>query len=282
MKIGLMIPTLNAGNGFKEVLKRINIATNCMNINKIIIDSYSTDDTVRQAALNGFKIYMIKRSEFTHGEVRRRAAIYLDNCDFIVYLTQDVKIQEDSIRKIIDYINKHKNMAIAYGRQKAISSESSLFEQRARMFNYPPESIVKSKKNSNILKIKTVFSSDAFSIYRTKLLNELGSFPAEVNYCEDQYMAAIAISNGYEVGYCSKAIVYHSNNLSLKGQFKRYRSIGKFHRDNPWIQSEFGSNESEGVKSVLSEWKYILENGKPHLIPYSILLNIIKYIGYKF
>ena len=197
-------------------------------------------------------------------------------------MTQDVYTTPNAFDRILSFILSDNNMLVAYGRQVDNSNNSTIFEKKARQFNYPKESIVKSKNDKERLGIKTVFSSDAFSIYRRKQLIEIGSFPESVLYCEDEYVAAKAITNGYNVGYCAESMVYHSNHLNLKQQYERYKSIGKFHRQNPWIQTEFGRNESEGIKSVFSEWHFLMDNKKTYLIPYSVILAAIKYMAYKF
>ncbi|WP_125591040.1 glycosyltransferase family 2 protein [Companilactobacillus jidongensis] len=284
MKLGLFIPTYNAGNEFEKVLSEIDDSLNQLGfeVERLIIDSFSDDNTVSIAEKHGFDVKKISRKEFTHGEVRRRAAISLKNCEYIIYMTQDVFLHKNAIKEILNFIINHPNMAVAYGKQESDVLKTNILEQRSREFNYPNVSQIKSKKDIPKLGIKTVFSSDAFSIYRWKLLMKIGSFPKGVKYCEDMFIAAKAINSGYEVGYCANAVVTHSNKMNLKQQFKRYRSIGAFHKQNPWIQDEFGSNESEGIKMVVSEWKFLFKKNKMYLIPYSFFMKVIKFIAYKF
>lgn len=284
MKLGLFIPTYNAGNEFEKVLSEIDDSLNQLDfeVERLVIDSFSDDNTISIAKKHGFNIKRISRREFTHGEVRRRAAIFLKDCEYIVYMTQDVIVHKDAIKEILDFIEDHSRMVVAYGKQESDVLTTNILEQRTREFNYPKTSQIKTNKDIPKLGIKTVFSSDAFSIYRKELLVEIGSFPKNIKYCEDMFVAAKAIEYGYEVGYCANAVVTHSNKMNLRQQFKRYRSIGKFHRQNPWIQNEFGSNESEGIKLVISEWKFLFKKNKIYLIPYSFFMKIIKFIAYKF
>ncbi|KRO00384.1 glycosyltransferase family 2 protein [Companilactobacillus kimchiensis] len=284
MKVGLFIPTYNAGNSFDNVLKDIDesIQNSGIEVKKLMIDTFSNDNTVEKAKRYGFDSYEIKKEDFTHGEVRKRAANYFNGYDYIIYMTQDVRLHLTAIGELISFISKSDHMLVAYGRQISDPAESTIFEQKARDFNYPSKSIIKSKNDIKALGVKAAFSSDAFSIYRRGLLMDVGSFPSNILYCEDEYVAAQGIIKGYEVGYCAEAVVTHSNHMNLKQQYKRYKSIGDFHKQNQWIQREFGSNESEGVKSVLSEWKYLTKNKKAYLIPYSFLIASIKYVAYKF
>ena len=145
MKIGLFIPTYNAGRAFNKVLNSIDssIENSGIVIRKIIIDTFSDDDTVEKARKHGFESFNIFKRDFTHGEVRRRAVGYLNECDYIIFMTQDVILHENSIKEIVEFIDSEENMLVAYGRQVPDLNKSTIFEQRARKFNYPEKSKIK-------------------------------------------------------------------------------------------------------------------------------------------
>lgn len=279
-RVGLFIPTLNAGDGFKETLMRIKKNSQILD-RLLIIDSGSSDQTVSLAKSFDFEIQKIEKSVFTHGLVRKRASRVLNDCDFIVYMTQDALLQENALNNLLAYIVPHKDMLVAYGKQEVQMEKSNIFEYEARQFNYPETSQIKSLADKKRLGIKTVFSSDAFAVYNRHLLEKVGNFPEEVNFEEDMFMAARGVTNGLTVGYCATAKIFHSHHYSLRQEYQRYRSIGAFHKAYPWIQREFGSNEHEGFKSVITEWKFLFRHGKPYLIFYSVLRVIAKYLGYK-
>lgn len=279
-KVGLFLPTLNAGNAFKDTLQRIEKNKDIVD-RFLIIDSGSNDNTVQLAMDHGFTVENINKSEFTHGLVRKRASRRLQDCDFIIYMTQDALLQEDAFNCLLSFIESHDDMLVAYGKQEVQMEKSNIFEYEARKFNYPSESQIRSLADKEKFGIKTVFNSDAFAVYNRRLLEQVGNFPEKVNFEEDMFMAARGILNGLTVGYCADAKIYHSHHYTLKQEYRRYRSIGHFHKENPWIQKEFGSNEHEGVKSVITEWKFLIKHGKPHLILYSGLRVVAKYLGYR-
>jgi len=278
-RIALVIPTLNAGLEFTEVLTLINDQSSVLD-KKIIFDSESEDETVKIAVKNGFKVEKIKRANFGHGKSRTYIAKVLKDYDYIIYMTQDVFFQRNALKELVDFIKSDSDLGVVYGKQEVDFEKSNIFEKKAREFNYPETSMIKRYQDRDRLGIKTVFSSDAFAIYRSRILEEVGYFP-EVNFAEDMAVAAKMIKKGYAVGYCAEAKCYHSHNYSVLEEYKRMKIIGEFHRENPWIQKEFGSNESEGIKSVIEEFKYLLRNGKFYLIPESILRFGMKYLGYR-
>lgn len=279
--VGLFIPTLNAGEAFKEALSRVSSNGTDIIDRYLVIDSGSNDETVNLAKEFGFEVGKISKDEFTHGLVRRRAAEILSDCDYIFYMTQDVLLQPNALRNLLDYIVPHKSMLMAYGKQEVQLEKSSIFEYEARQFNYPEQSQIKTLADKERLGVKTVFASDAFAVYNRGLLEKIGSFPASVTFEEDVFMAARGVMNNLSIGYCANAKIFHSHHYTLKQEYQRYKSIGAFHKEYPWIQEEFGSNESEGFKSVINEWKFLIKHGKAHLIFYSGCRVVAKYMGYR-
>ena len=280
MRVGLFIPTFNAGDGFIEVVELINEQSEML-YRKLIIDSGSIDNTVNIALDNNFEVKEIPLSEFGHGKTRTLAAKELSDCQYVIYMSHDVFLQKDAIKNIIHFITTNSNIGIVYGKQDVDMKKSNIFEKRAREFNYPDESSIKSYANKKQYGIKTVFSSDAFAIYDQEKLKKIGYFPKNINFAEDIFVAAKMIQEGYNVGYCAEAKVFHSHNYSALDEYKRYKEIGKFHRENSWIQDEFGKNEKEGIKAVTSELRILIKSGKYHLLPNSMSRFLLKYLGYR-
>ncbi|WP_161568949.1 glycosyltransferase family 2 protein [Exiguobacterium sp. SH0S2] len=281
-KIGLFIPTLNAGDLFHEVLKGISVQNLDIPIRKLIIDSGSKDETTAMATRNGFEVVEINKSEFNHGGTRNLAVEILDDCEIIVMMTQDVIIENaSSIKELLSEIMSNDNVFMAYGRQIADDQKGNWFEKRARLFNYPPESMVKSISDVEKLGVKTVFASNAFAAYNVEKFKAIGGFPSDVNFSEDMFIAARGVLSGYSISYESKATVLHTHSYSLKEEYRRYMEIGKFHKNQKWIQEAFGRNEGEGIKSVINELVSLISEGKIYLIFHLLLLNLTKYAGYK-
>jgi len=280
LKVGLMIPTYNAGLEFEKVVKMIGKQKISFELRKIIIDSESEDETKKIAVDNGFETFDIDKELFTHGLVRQKAVNILKDCDFVFFMTQDVFLKAGALQSLFDFISRDPNILVAYGRQIVNENTENYFDAKDRTFNYPSRSLIKAKNDVNELGIKTVFSSDAFSIYNSKLLRKIGNFPSKIRFAEDMYIAARAIDAGYKIGYCADAMAIHSNRLNFYGLFRRYLSIGVFHAENTWIQKEYGSNESNGIKLVFAQIKEMINEGNIVKIPELILRTLIKYSGY--
>jgi rhamnosyltransferase len=153
-------------------------------------------------------------------------------------------------------------------------------EAHARLFNYPPESLLKSSADIPSLGIKAAFISNSFAAYRCSALREVHGFPMNTIVSEDTYVAAMMIEAGWKIKYCADAAVYHSHNYTMTQEFQRYFDLGVFHSREPWIRGRFGHAEGEGRKFVLSKLTFLRKKNK-WLIPSALLRTVIKYLGFR-
>lgn len=277
--VSIIIPTYNAGKEFEKLALMIKKQT--VNINQVlVIDSTSTDETVKIANKYGFTVEIIPKSEFGHGKTRQYA-IKKTNTEIVVFLTQDALLYDEfSIENLVQCLISEEKIAAVYGRQIPYA-DTGILGKFARLFNYPETSKINTFEDRKEKGIKTTFFSDSFSAYKKTYLMKIGGFPLEVNFSEDTYVAGKLLKAGYKTAYCAEAKVFHSHNLSLIQEYKRYKEIGKFYRQEKWLLETFGKAEGEGLKFVISEAKYLVENGKFYYLPIAFLHNVVKYLGYR-
>ncbi|KAA8999856.1 glycosyltransferase [Affinibrenneria salicis] len=276
--VTVIIPTCNGGSVWEKAAKKISLEKDKYNFNVFVIDSESTDNTIKIAKKLGFEVKSIRRSDFNHGGTRNKA-FNLSNSEFFVFLTQDAIPEKDAIKNIISFLDKNKNVCCTYGKQIPHDTANPL-AIHARFFNYKKNSYITGLSVNNIVGVRKVFSSNSFSAYRANYFHELGGFPSHTILSEDMYLAAKSILAGYNVAYVANAVVKHSHNYTPWEEFKRYFDIGVFHYDEKWIRDNFGGAGSEGKKFIVSEFKYLLKNN-PLWIPRACLHNLLKITGYK-
>ncbi|HQS67422.1 MAG TPA: glycosyltransferase family 2 protein [Sulfuricurvum sp.] len=277
MTFSLIIPTLNAENHFSALIDAIQKQT-LQPCEIIIIDSSSTDSTCIMAKNHNLHIEKIERDAFDHGGTRTYAAMMAKG-DILLFLTQDALPTDIyAFERIIGGF--HDQTGAVYGRQLPYA-DASLFGTHLRLFNYSESSYVRTYHDKQYYGIKTAFLSNSFCAYKRSALASIGYFKDHLILGEDMVAGALLLQAGYSLAYQSNASVYHSHNYSIWQEFQRYFDIGVLHRNESWILEDFGKPEGEGLKYVLSEWRFLISNHKTFLIPYSILRNIAKYIGYK-
>lgn len=278
LKIGLCVPTLNAGNEWKEWLKGLLRQDASLDVS-IVIDSSSEDHTVDLAKEAGLSVHQIDKACFNHGATRQLGVSLMPDVDIVIFLTQDAMLASpDSINNLLLAFD-NPDVGAAYGRQLPRKTAGAI-EGHSRVFNYPGQSRINSLEDAKELGIKTAFISNSFSAYRRVVLMEVGGFPENTILNEDTYVAAKMLLNGWKVAYCSDAEVYHSHDYSYLEEFRRYFDIGVFHSREPWFRNELGHAEGEGVRYVKSELTYLLTRN-PLLIPSAVFRTVFKFVGYK-
>jgi rhamnosyltransferase len=86
--VSILIPTLNGGPLFADVLSRLRTQTYPRPVELLIIDSGSTDQTLDTARQHNATIHQINKKDFDHGLTRNRG-ISLSTGDIVLLLTQD-------------------------------------------------------------------------------------------------------------------------------------------------------------------------------------------------
>lgn len=281
MSFAVVIPSYNAGSGFERLLSDISSQSACPAY-KLLIDSTSTDGTSRIAKSYGWQIVTINKDNFNHGRTRQQAVdILLKNTDIdtVIFLTQDVRLADAaSFEKLLAPL-ANSRVAAVYGRQLP-HTDASVYAAVDREYNYPPVSRTKSMQDVRELGIKTAFFSDSFAAYRAQALKSVGGFPS-VKICEDMYVAAKLLLAGKSIAYVSEAMVYHSHEPELCSLWQRYRDIGRFHKENPWLKAYFGSSQREGMKLVKYQLAYMKERKGWQCQIKILCMDIIKLLAFK-
>jgi len=278
MSFVVIVPTLNAGSLWLKWIEAYK-AQSQLPDSILIVDSGSVDETVKESKRAGFDIRIIKSADFDHGGTRQKAVNDFNSYDYAVLLTQDAVLSgEESIANLLSYFSDAEVAAVC-GRQLPRKSAKPI-EAHARIFNYGPESYVRSIGDAKDYGLKTAFISNSFAAYRISALKEVGGFQDNVIFGEDMYVAAKLLIKGYKVAYAADACVCHSHGYSVLQEMKRYFDMGVFHAREPWIRKELGGAEGEGVKFVVSELKYLF--GHSFLcIPEGIMRSLLRYTGFR-
>lgn len=246
MKIDIICPLYNAEayieNLHASILKQKNVEIH--SIKYILTESKDSSEKI----LNQLHISYekIKKEEFSHSTVREKAAM-ASTADILVFITQDIDIRRD------DWLY-HLVLPIIQGEAEASFSKQITkydnLEKYTREKNYPKESYVASKDSLETMGMRAFFFSDASSCIKTEIFQQLNGYDGKnllIN--EDQYIAYKLIMNGYRIKYCSDSKIYHSHNFTIKELYQRYRDIGIFFGQNPYLDA-YGTNKTGGNMAI--------------------------------
>lgn len=88
VSVSVVIPTYNAGPEFGLLLRKLKMQKGLKSIEIVVIDSSSTDDTVRVAEAAGCVVRVIEQKSFTHSFARNLGADTATG-DFLLFMVQD-------------------------------------------------------------------------------------------------------------------------------------------------------------------------------------------------
>lgn len=274
----LIVPTLNAGPLFQSWLDALAIQ-DCKPIDTLVIDSQSGDDTVSKARAAGLRVLEIPRETFNHGGTRRLGAAEVLPADVIVFMTHDaILASPDALRRLVAEFRDPK-VGAACGRQLPRPG-AGVLESFARIHNYSAQSRIRDLADAAQLGVKTAFVSNSFAAYRRTALESVGGFPLDTILCEDMFVAARMLQQGWKVAYCADAQVFHSHAYGIWEEFRRYFDIGVFHARSSWVLEEFGKVGGEGLRFAIAEAGYLWQVAPFH-IPLALVRNALKYLGYR-
>lgn len=276
---GLCIPVYQPGVSWTAVLS----AFKCQSVRAakaLIVSSNASENDLNAAASHGFDICRISPESFDHGGTRQEALRKIaENCELIVFMTQDsILASSDALKNLLKTFYDP-NVGAAWGRQLPHDTATAI-AAHARHYNYPGQSRKVSSNDIQRLGIKAAFCSNSFAAYRISALKDIGGFPCPVVLGEDMCAAARLLQAGYRVAYVADAAVYHSHNYTPLQELSRYFDTGAFHADNPWLLERFGKPLDEGKRFVASEFRYLWKHSRLSL-PHSIIATACKYLGYK-
>ncbi len=277
-RVQIIIPTLNAVksiDGFADNFRKI---MSC-GYDVLVVDSSSSDDTVKVVKTSGAEVIIIPQADFNHGatrELARKQSKY----DIVVFMTQDVEVvSTDFIRYLIEPLEKEEDIAVSYSRQVPFDG-AKIFEAFPREFNYPSLSQIRSLADINEYGIYTFFCSNSCAAYRNSALDKIGGFDSSMN-SEDYFAVAKLLDKGYKIAYVAESVVKHSHRYSLVEEFKRYFDVGYVRAQYPKVQRIVGHAESRGKVFAKELTMRLFNNNQIYLLPYAIVHTSIKWMGYR-
>jgi glycosyltransferase involved in cell wall biosynthesis len=215
-KVSIVIPTKNAGNEFEYVLNKIKNQKGIKELELIVVDSGSTDETLDIARKYSAELFQIKPEEFGHGKTRNMGAEKATG-EFVLFATQDAMFASKYL--IYDMVKVLLNDAkIAAVTCKQIPrSDADLMAGFQVWYHY--------NKFLEINHDKIVFARDMniAPIEKRKLANLSDScccirrdiflkYLFKVNFAEDLDLGIRLLGDGFKLAYLHTSAIIHSHN----------------------------------------------------------------------
>jgi len=187
----------------------------------LVIDSGSSDDSVRIARDAGATVIEIAPEDFSHGRTRNLAAQSV-NAELVCFLTQDATPQTGWLQAYVDAFASSDRIGAAFGPHLPRADTSPMIARELTEFfaGFSPNGQVTLEPSGIDGSWHPGFLSNANSAYRRSILLEIEF--RDVEYAEDQAFARDLLEAGYLKAYVPSAAALHAHDFPLAQFMKRY------------------------------------------------------------
>lgn len=263
--ISIVIPTLNAGPEFPVLLRKLSTQRGLSGIEIVIVDSGSTDETVKIARKAGCTVVEIAPAEFSHSYARNRGASAASG-RYLLFMVQDAyPIGNYWAYGMLSYLLEHGDRRLAavscaeYSRSDSDMMYDSLINTHYgflgcqdcdRLGEFQGDDHMALRCNGQLSDVACLISKDLFDHYRYR-----------GDYAEDLDLGIRLLRNGFRVAMMSSVKVIHSHNRPafyyLKRGFVDLVFLASLFTDYPCSRILSPQGVIAGIVSVaahLSQW----------------------------
>ncbi len=228
-KVSVVIPTKNAGPEFRNTLSKIFCQKGIREIEVVVIDSGSHDETLALAKEYGAKVYSIPPHEFNHGTTRNAGAEKATG-EYLVFMSQDaIPVGDSCFHEIILRIHSDQKIAVATVKQIP-RSDADLFScwqlwfyNNALLQYQEDRRIVMERDQLRSLspgdKRRTAQINNVFSCFRKEIFDRYKFNP--LPYAEDLDLGMRLIEDHYAIFFMTSKGVIHSHTRGTEYYLER-------------------------------------------------------------
>lgn len=214
--ISFVIRTKNEEKSLEKVLEAIESQNGCSDIEVILVDSGSTDNTIAIAEAHNCKIIRISPSDFSWGYALNMGIKNASGDIIAVISGHCILIHEHCLNMLEKKFAENHSLQVIYGRQSG-RVEDDPFEYIDNLKYYPNECDLKSI-NKNFAYETTI--SNACAFFRKECWEKI-KFDETVQSCEDAMWAKELKSAGIKLAYYGAVGVFHSHPINVEYLYKK-------------------------------------------------------------
>jgi rhamnosyltransferase len=295
-RVSVAIPTKNGGARFGECLAAIRAQILDRPYEIVVIDSGSTDSTLRYCREFGVRLLEIDPASFNHGLTRNQAIAAAEG-EYVALLTHDaVPLGTDWLQRLVDALDETPGAAGAYGQQVMRADVTPYQRWRLEQWAATRQARVVQQiadgaafeRLTPLEKLALVAFDDVNSCIRRRVWETIPF--ARVEFGEDIDWGLRVLRAGHAIVYEPRARVEHSHNDSIWRDFKRvyadHRNLNRLFGMQQVPTMSAVARCTVGGVSVL--WRSVpLERYSPatrlywraYAVPWTLAQNAAQYLG---
>ena len=211
MLVSVVIRTLNEEKHLAELLSSIDRQQlDDFQVEKVLIDSGSTDRTLEIAEAHGCRVFHIGKHDFTFGRSLNWGSKHADG-EILVYISGHCVPESPSwLGRLIGPV-RDGVAAYSYGRQ--VGRDTTKFSETKIFEKYYPETSRIPQTGFFCNNANSAIARSAWETYR---------FDEDVTGLEDMELAKRIVSDGGATAYVADAVVFHIHDESWAQTKRRY------------------------------------------------------------
>lgn len=277
--LSVVVPVKNGGSDLRRCLAAIRSQKLAEDVEIIVVDSGSTDDSVAIARRHGATVIDIPPETFTHGGSRNLGAARAQG-DPLVFISQDAyPITDDWLALLIAPLRDDETVAGVYGRQ--LPHDGAKPPERYFLdFLYGPHPRRQSAAGVSEISMDTTLFSNVNAAIRRRLWQQF-PFSTDLVMSEDQEWSRSVILAGHSLIYEPRAAVRHSHNYTVVAAFRRFFDSGAS-SERAYMSDSAESGQVLRRRAFAYGWgelRWLWQTHQRAWIPYAAIYEAAKLAG---
>ena len=224
-KVSVVIPTLNGGTEFDLLLRKLRDQQGVAEVEIVVVDSGSRDDTVAHARARGAVVVQITPAEFSHSHARNLGADAASG-DFVLFMVQDAfPIGRYWLHSMLAWLLAHRAQGVVaascseYCRSDSDLMYDSMVHTHYRFLGCHEFDRIGELRGTDHMALRSLgqLSDVACLIDRSTFQ----AYRYRGDYAEDLDLGIRLIRDGHKVAMLASVKVIHSHNRTAHYYLKR-------------------------------------------------------------
>lgn len=223
--VSVVIPTFNAGLEFRWLLRKLQSQKGLRQLEIVIVDSGSQDQTVAWAKAAGCRVVEISQAEFSHSHARNLGAAHASS-DYLIFMVQDAyPIGDYWAYGMLRYLLDHAESGLVaascseYSRSDSDMMYDSMIDTHYRFLGCHEQDRIGYFQGADHMALRSRGQlSDVACLISREIF---GKYGYQGDYAEDLDLGIRLIKDGHRVAMLASVKVVHSHNRAAFYYLKR-------------------------------------------------------------